>query len=108
VKSISTSAKRFIIATLSDYRISAMLIADIPEEIRAGIDSFIQSDEEMQTVENIQQILSVLRDSSLSNVSGILQPSNSFGFSGIGSDLTRFGKHVTLRRLWKSLMLSVP
>jgi CCR4-NOT transcription complex subunit 1 len=49
----------------------------------------------LQAVENTQQVLSILRDGSLSNVSGLLQPSNSFGIGGIGSDLSRFGEQRT-------------
>ncbi len=53
LKPISTSAKRFIIAKLSDFRISSIQVAEIPEEIRVGLVNFIQSDE----VESIPEFL---------------------------------------------------
>lgn len=45
LKAISTSSKRFIVTKLSDFRISAAQISEIPEEVRASLLSAIQSDD---------------------------------------------------------------
>jgi hypothetical protein len=44
LKPISSSAKKFIVSKLSDFRISVQ-IAEIPDEIRTGLLAAIQADE---------------------------------------------------------------
>lgn len=53
LKPISTSAKRFIMARLSDFRISSIQIAEIPDEVRGGLMNFIQSDEVIKIIDSI-------------------------------------------------------